>query len=105
MMDRGTRVGLLYDGEGYSSWSAVYICGAAMNDHLLSILFIPAGLKKVTNDMKTYKNPELRASSVVKAGEVKKTESKPARSSAPAAKKPPVCTLQGKRWLVVCSHT
>jgi adenylyl cyclase-associated protein len=61
---------------------------------------ITSGLKKVTNDMKTYKNPELRASSVVKAGEVKKTESKPARSSAPAAKKPPVCTLQGKRWLV-----
>ena len=58
------------------------------------------GLRKVTDDMKTHKNPELRASSVVKAS------GKPAVKTTPKAvttvvKKPPVCELQGKKWVVV----
>ena len=62
------------------------------------------GLRKVTKDMQTHKNPELRASSVVKATDVKKgTSSAPKYGSAAQTKKPPVCELQGKKWIVVCS--
>ena len=63
--------------------------------------FATIGLRKVTDDMKTHKTPELRASSVVKA-----SESKPASKPAPTygsatAKKSPVLALQGKKWVVV----
>lgn len=53
--------------------------------------------------MKTHKNPELRASSVVKDSDVKKsTAAKPApKFGAAAVKKDPVCELQGKKWVVV----
>ena len=52
--------------------------------------------------MKTYKNPELRASSVVKAEDLaKKTAAAPKKAAAPAVKKPPVCELQGQKWIVV----
>ena len=51
--------------------------------------------------MKTYKNPALKASSVVKAsGDAPKPAAGP-RPAAPAQKKPPVFQLQGKRWAVV----
>lgn len=59
-----------------------------------------AGLRKVTDDMKTHKNPELRASSVVKASSKPATSSAP-KAATPAVKKPPVCELQGKKWVVV----
>ena len=56
----------------------------------------------MTKDMQTHKNPELRASSVVKATDVKKgPSSAPKYGSATQAKKPPVCELQGKKWIVV----
>ena len=61
----------------------------------------PSGLRKVTNEMKTHKNPELRASSVVKASEVKKPTQAAPKFGAPTAKKSPVCELQGKKWVVV----
>ena len=62
------------------------------------------GLKKVTNEMKTHKNPELRASSVVKAGDLPaKKQTKPV-TTAPAVKKNPVFGLQGKKWIVVSFH-
>lgn len=50
----------------------------------------------------THKNPELRASSVVK--DVPKpaaAASKPKFGAAAAAKKDPVFELQGKKWVVV----
>ena len=54
--------------------------------------------------MKTHKNPELRASSVVKAGDLPaKKQTKPA-TTAPAVKKNPVFALQGKKWIVVSLH-
>ena len=59
-----------------------------------------AGLRKVTDNMKTHKNPELRASSVVKASSKPATSSAP-NAATPAMKKPPVCELQGKKWVVV----
>ena len=59
---------------------------------------VTRGLKKVTDDMKTHKNPALRGSSTVPAGQVKKSPSpKPA---APAAAKPPKFELEGKKWAV-----
>lgn len=66
---------------------------------------LSSGLRKVTNEMKTYKNPELRGSSVVKAGDIKKTEAAPKYGSAVAAKKPPVLALQGKKWVVVSVYS
>ena len=50
--------------------------------------------------MKTHKNPELRASSVVKASEKPKTTSAP-KFGASAVKKPPQTKLDGNKWLVV----
>ena len=76
---------------------------------------VTAGLKKVTNDMKTHKNPALRGSSKVPAnmGTAKSTSSayapKPFQASRPGAsvtrpvsiKKPPKKELQGqKKWIV-----
>lgn len=58
------------------------------------------GLRKVRDDQKTHKNKDLR-----KTGPVP-DKPKPAVVSAPkaqAVKKPPVCGLQGKKWLVVCT--
>ena len=60
-------------------------------------------LKKVTKDMQTHKNPELRASSVVKDSDVKKPK---AGTSAPAAAAtkvhhPPKCALASGKWSVV----
>ncbi|KXJ29365.1 Adenylyl cyclase-associated protein 1 [Exaiptasia diaphana] len=60
---------------------------------------ISSGLRKVTDDMKTHKNPSLRQSSVVPS---KPTPgAKPTAAPKPAAKKPPVFELQGgKKWIV-----
>ncbi|CAH3188841.1 unnamed protein product [Porites evermanni] len=58
---------------------------------------ISSGLRKVRDDQKTHKNKDLR-----KTGPVP-DKPKPAVVSAPkaqAVKKPPVCGLQGKKWLV-----
>lgn len=59
------------------------------------------GLKKVTKDMQTHKNPNLRASNVVPAKSTKPilTAPKPFKPGAPA-KKPPVFELQNKKWVV-----
>ena len=55
----------------------------------------------MTDQMKTHKNPELRASSVVKASDKPASKAAPKATTAPVAKKPPVCALQGKKWVVV----
>ena len=60
-----------------------------------------AGLKKVTADMQTHKNPNLRGSSMVPAGAVKSSSPKPAAFKAAAAPaKPPKFELEGKKWVV-----
>ena len=51
--------------------------------------------------MKTHKNPELRTSSVVKAGDIKQPAKAAPKFGTPAAAKPPKCELQGKKWIVV----
>ncbi len=48
----------------------------------------------------THKNPALRVSSVVKEGEIKKTTSSAPKAMATTVKKPPVCQLQNKKWVV-----
>ena len=58
------------------------------------------GLKKVSNDMKTHKNPELRASSVVKATDIKPKTSTTTKAAV-QTKKPPVMELRGQKWMVV----
>lgn len=62
---------------------------------------VTQGLRKVTDDMKTHKNPELRASSIIKAGEGKPaSKASPKYGAANTANKPPVLALQGKKWVV-----
>jgi len=62
---------------------------------------VTAGLKKVTADMQTHKNPNLRGSSMVPAGAVKSSSPKPAAFKAAAAPaKPPKFELEGKKWVV-----
>ncbi|KAL5493171.1 hypothetical protein EMCRGX_G014309 [Ephydatia muelleri] len=66
-------------------------------------LDITSGLRKVTNDMKTYKNPALRASSVVKAEDkpAATSASKPSGATGTQAKKNPVCELvNDKKWTI-----
>ena len=59
-----------------------------LNPNILALILLPfiPGLKKVTDDMKTHKNPALKAP--------------PGQKAAPV-KKPPVFELQGKKWVVV----
>ena len=61
------------------------------------------GLKKVSDDMKTHKNPTLRT------GPKPFIATKPSPSPSPVAAKktvapaakPPKCALEGKKWLIV----
>ena len=78
------------------AWCCMYVC-------VIPLPFRPLGLRKVTDEMKTHKNPELRASSVVKTSDVKPAASTKAapKYGAAVAKKKPVCELQGKKWVVV----
>ncbi|XP_057309700.1 adenylyl cyclase-associated protein-like isoform X1 [Hydractinia symbiolongicarpus] len=67
---------------------------------------ITTGLKKVTDDMKTHKNPTLRGQSIVPAAKTSNLSPRPyapatfKKFSAPETKKPPVFELQMKKWIV-----
>jgi len=61
---------------------------------------VTAGLKKVSKDQMTHKNPALRAGNVVKHVEKKETPSKPAYGKPVAADKPPRMEMDGKKWNV-----
>ena len=63
---------------------------------------VTSGLKKVTSDMQTHKNPALRGTSTVPAGAVKSGSPKPAKTfGAPTtANKPPKFELEGRKWTV-----
>nr|XP_039255072.1 adenylyl cyclase-associated protein 2-like isoform X2 [Styela clava] len=64
-------------------------------------LSVTSGLKKVTDDMKTHKNPKLRLQSAVPYKAPAATKPKPvAKPTAAAPKKTPVLALQGKKWIV-----
>jgi adenylyl cyclase-associated protein len=66
-------------------------------------LDISQGLKKVTSDMQTHKNPTLRGTSVVPskpgANAASAPTPKPKFGSAPV-KKDPVTQLDGKKWMI-----
>ncbi|XP_019855212.1 PREDICTED: adenylyl cyclase-associated protein 1-like [Amphimedon queenslandica] len=63
---------------------------------------VTSNLKKVTKDMQTHKNPELRASSVVKDTDIKKPKAGSAAKPTPAAnvQRPPKCELVNNKWIV-----
>eukprot|EP00834_Sanchytrium_tribonematis_P000645 NODE_12_length_54577_cov_0.384100.p10 type:complete len:418 gc:universal NODE_12_length_54577_cov_0.384100:14992-16245(+) len=61
---------------------------------------ITSGLKKVEKSQMTHKNPELRASGVVKSKEETGQPTSAPQVSAKAAVKPPVFELQGSKWVV-----
>lgn len=71
---------------------------------------VTAGLRKVTDDMKTHKNPSLRKDNVVPAGPPKAPPKPPhltnggGAGAAAGAKTPaqrtPVTALEGKKWVV-----
>ena len=61
---------------------------------------VTAGLKKVDKSQMTHKNPALRGDSVVPAATASGAAKSTPKAAAPAAAKPPVCELQGKKWIV-----
>lgn len=62
---------------------------------------VTQGLKKVTDDMKTHKNPELRQSSVVKSSDMKpKATSSGPKFGAATVKKTPKLEFQNNKWIV-----
>ena len=66
-----------------------------------SMLPAVKGLRKVTDDQKTHKNPALRGSSKVEAKAIEKKSTTAPKAASTAVKKAPVCELQGKKWIVV----
>lgn len=62
---------------------------------------ISAGLKKVTDDQKTHKNPAIRKTGPVPSKPGQKEATTPVAAAKPAKKKTPVFELQGgKKWIV-----
>jgi len=57
------------------------------------------GLRKVTDDMKTYKNPALKAAAVVPASSQQKTSGAPAKKGE-AQSKPAKFALEGNKWVI-----
>lgn len=55
----------------------------------------------MTDEQKTHKNPALRGSSKIEASATEKKSAAPPKAAGAPVKKPPVCELQGKKWVVV----
>jgi len=60
---------------------------------------VTSGLKKVTADMQTHKNPNLRAGATVPA-DVKSSPTASGQAPKPQVTKPPKFALEGKKWTV-----
>ena len=69
----------------------------------MDIIF--SGLKKVSDDMKTHKNPALRQGPAPFKPPISakptKTVSAPQPTKKVETEKPPVCELQNKKWIIV----
>ncbi|GFO04448.1 adenylyl cyclase-associated protein [Plakobranchus ocellatus] len=83
--------------------------GGASDDNSRAALFaelskgekVTQGLRKVTDDMKTHKNPALRQGPApFKSTQPKPASPKPAPKPVAAPVKPPLIELQGKKWVV-----
>jgi len=61
---------------------------------------VTKGLKKVTADMQTHKNPNLRAGGAVSAGAAPATNGSVGKKPAAPVAKPPKLALEGKKWVV-----
>lgn len=63
---------------------------------------ITSSLKKVTSDMQTHKNPNLRSSSTVPAGNAHTGQSAACPRGGPASvpQRPPKFELEGKKWMI-----
>ena len=62
------------------------------------------GLKKVTDDMKTHKNPALRQGPKPFAPSPKASPvAAPKKAAAPS--RPPKFALEGKKWIVVSTYS
>ena len=62
---------------------------------------ITSGLRKVTDDQKTHKNPALKSQGIVSASDVPSGKKNVPASSPPAKQQqPPKFELEGKKWLV-----
>lgn len=72
---------------------------AALFADLNKGLGVTAGLKKVTDDMKTHKNPNLRTPGAV-SGTKTSTTNNGALKPKQETKKPPIKALQNKKWVV-----
>jgi adenylyl cyclase-associated protein len=72
---------------------------------------VTKGLRHVTKDQMTHKNPELRVSGIIPASASKtspmsspvsgKKPARPAKPSSLAGKKPTKLALEGNKWIVV----
>lgn len=76
----------------------------------VSLFLTPPGLKHVSDDEKTHKNPGLRSQAPVHTGPkpYASPAPRPAASATPTRTLPPVLELDGKKWKVVScwfSHT
>jgi adenylyl cyclase-associated protein len=68
-------------------------------EYSFDFLFDPLGLKKVTSEMQTHKNPSLRSGPApFKAPSA--NGGSPAANKAPVVK-PPIMVKEGKKWMVV----
>ena len=70
-----------------------------MFEVFLYFLLLFLGLKKVTDDMKTHKNPDLRGNAPIPAKK-EKSSSPPKYGASTATQKPPKFQLEGKKWIV-----
>ncbi len=61
---------------------------------------IGTGLRKVSDDMKTHKNPALRTTAVVPARDTPAAAATPSASSGAKVVGPPKKALDGKTWIV-----
>ena len=79
--------------------------GFATFSSAVKALFLIVGLKKVSDDMKTHKNPALRTGPApFKPPTAPKPGAAPTKPVAAAVKPkqhPPLVELQGKKWAVV----
>ncbi|KAG7457450.1 hypothetical protein MATL_G00227200 [Megalops atlanticus] len=65
---------------------------------------ITKGLKHVSDDQKTHKNPSLRSQGGGAASSPHKTQSHRPPSSQPPPQRPPLLELEGKKWRVEYQH-